>query len=243
MENDLASAGILLAYYLIIVALLPVFLKYCFKVQTEYIRKTHHMAYSFSIFLLLNLFSTWYYAVGAAFLLMLLGYPFLLLVENTSFYRSYFVDRTKGKGELRKQLIYVQSSFALLIFIFWGLLGADWQYIAAVAVMGWGFGDAAAALAGKYFGKRRMLHRYIEKAKTFEGTIAMITAAGLATFFTLLFYAGLPWLQSLLIALVAAPVCGIVELFSKQGSDTLTVPLSASAVIIPMVHFFSILGW
>lgn len=243
MNNDLAGAGILLAYYLIIVALLPILLKYIFKVQTEYVRKTHHIAYSLSIFLLLNLFSTWYYAVGAAFLLMLLGYPALLIVEKTTFYRQYFVDRTKGKGELRKQLIYVQLSFALLIFIFWGLLGTSWHYIAAVAVMGWGFGDAAAALVGKAFGKRHMLHRYIEKAKTFEGTIAMIIAAGMATFFTLLFYAGLPWLQSLLISLVAAPVCGIVELFSKRGSDTITVPLSASAVIIPLVYLFSVLGW
>ncbi len=243
MNNDLIGAGILLAYYLVVAALLPVLLKYRFGVKTEYVRKTHHIAYSLSIFLLLNLFSTWYYAIGAAFLLVLLGYPALLLVEKTAFYRKYFVERTKEQGELRRQLIYVQLSFALLILIFWGLLGTSWHYIAAVAVMGWGFGDAAAALVGKTFGKRRMLHRYIEKAKTFEGTIAMVIAAGLATFFTLLFYAGMPWLQSLLISLVAAPVCSVVELFSRKGSDTLTVPLSASAVIIPLIYLFSVLGW
>ena len=243
MNNDLIGAGILLAYYLIVAALLPVLLKYRFGLKTEYVRKTHHIAYSLSIFLLLNLFSTWYYAIGAAFLLVLLGYPALLLVEKTAFYRKYFVERTKEQGELRRQLIYVQLSFALLILIFWGLLGTSWHYIAAVAVMGWGFGDAAAALVGKTFGKRRMLHRYIEKAKTFEGTIAMVIAAGLATFFTLLFYAGMPWLQSLLISLVAAPVCSVVELFSRKGSDTLTVPLSASAVIIPLIYLFSVLGW
>ena len=243
MNNDLIGAGILLAYYLVVAALLPVLLKYRFGVKTEYVRKTHHIAYSLSIFLLLNLFSTWYYAIGAAFLLVLLGYPALLLVEKTAFYRKYFVERTKEQGELRRQLIYVQLSFALLILIFWGLLGTSWHYIAAVAVMGWGFGDAAAALVGKTFGKRRMLHRYIEKAKTFEGTIAMVIAAGLATFFTLLFYAGMPLLQSLLISLVVAPVCGVVELFSRRGSDTLTVPLSASAVIIPLIYLFSVLGW
>jgi len=241
--NDLTGAVILLAYYLVAVALLPIMLKYWFDIPTEYIRKMHHVGYSLSIFMLLHLFSTWYMAIGAAFLLVVLGYPALLLVERTSFYKKLFVDRTKGKGELRKQLIYVQLSFALLIFIFWGLLGANWHHIAAVAVMAWGFGDAAAALVGKAFGRRKVAHRYIEKAKTIEGTAAMIAAACLALFLTLVFYAGMSWLPSLLIALVTAPVCGIVELFSKKGLDTLTVPLSTSFVILPLVYLFMFLGW
>ncbi len=243
MNSDLTGAVILIAYYLIAVALMPILLKYWFDIPKEYIRKMHHVGYSLSIFLLLHLFSAWYMAVGAAFLLIILGYPALLLIEKTSFYKRLFVDRSKGRGELRKQLIYVQLSFALLIFIFWGLLGTSWHYIAAVAVMAWGFGDAAAALVGKAFGRRRVIHRYIERAKTIEGTAAMIGTACLALFLTLLFYAGLSWLSSLLIALVAAPVCGLVELFSKKGLDTLTVPLGTSFVILPLVYLFMFLGW
>jgi len=241
--NDFTGAVVLLAYYLIAVALLPILLKYWLDIPTEYIRKMHHVGYSLSIFLLLNLFSTWYMAIGAAFLLVILGYPALLLVEKAPFYKKLFVDRTKDKGELRKQLIYVQLSFALLIFIFWGLLGTSWHYIAAVAVMAWGFGDAAAALVGKAFGRRKVVHRYIERAKTIEGTAAMIAVACVALFFTLVFYAGMSWLPSLLIALVAAPVCGIVELFSKKGLDTLTVPLGTSFVILPLAYLFMFLGW
>ncbi len=243
MNNDLIGAVILLAYYLIAVALMPVLLKYWFNIPTEYVRKIHHVGYSLSIFLLLHLFSTWYTAVGAALLLVALGYPALLLIEKSPFYKRLFVERARSRGELRKQLIYVQLSFGLLIFIFWGLLGTSWHFIAAVAVMAWGFGDAAAALVGKAFGRRKIIHRYIEKAKTIEGTAAMIGAACLALFLTLYFYAGLSWLPSLIIALIAAPVGGVLELFSKKGLDTLTVPLGTSFVILPLVYLFMFLGW
>jgi len=242
VNSDLVGTLVLMAYYLLVVAILPVLFRYWLHLPKEYARKIHHLGYSLSIFLLLDLFSSWYIAVGAALLLVILGYPFLLFIEKSPFYRKYFVDRSKGKGELRKQLLYVQLSFALLIFIFWGLLGAQWYYVAAVAVMAWGFGDAAAALVGKVVGKRHVIHQYIERAKTYEGTAAMMLVSGIALFTTMVFYGGLPWLSSLLISSIGGPVCGIVELFSRRGLDTLTVPLSVSAVIFPLIYLFTLLG-
>lgn len=243
MPADLWGAAILLAYYLVVCVLLPTLMKLSFKVPTELVRKMQHVAYSLSVFLLLELFSSWYVAVGAAFLLVLLAYPFLMLVEKSSFYQKTFVDRTAKGGELRRQLIYVQFSFAVLIFTFWGLLGTRWHYVVAVAIMAWGFGDAAAALVGKAYGRRRVISKYIERAKTYEGTGAMILVAAIALFFTLLCYAGKPWYVSLPVSLIVAPVCGIVELFSKRGTDTLTVPISAAALLLPLIHLFSFLGW
>lgn len=243
MLSDLTGAGILMAYYLVACLLLPTLLKMWAKAPTELVRKLQHVAYSLSIFLLLKLFSAWYLAVTAAFLLVLLAYPVLYFIEKSSFYKKNFVDRRSGGGELRKQLIYVQLSFAILIFIYWGLLGTRWYYVIAVAVMAWGFGDAAAALVGKAFGRRRVFHRLIEGAKTYEGTLAMIVVAGAALFFTLLLYAGQSWQTSLLISVIVAPVCGMVELFSRRGTDTLTVPLSTAALVLPLIHFFSWLGW
>jgi phytol kinase len=243
MPNDWIGALILMAYYLVTCFVLPVMLKAWAGVPTEWARKFQHVAYSLSVFILLQLFSTWYIAIGAAFLLVLVAYPVLMLIENSHFYRKLLTDRTSRGGELRKQMIYVQITFAILIFIYWGVLGTQWQYIVAVAVMAWGFGDAAAALIGKSFGKRRVLHSLIEGAKTYEGTAAMILAAGLACFLTLLLYAGLPWYTSLLISLIIGPVCGIVELFSRRGTDTFTVPLSAAALIMPLAYLFSLAGW
>lgn len=242
MNSDLVGSLVLLAYYLLVVSILPLLLRYWFHLPKEYVRKIHHIGYSLSIFLLLHLFSSWYIAVGASLLLVILGYPFLFFIERRPFYRKYFVYRPKGKGELRKQLLYVQLSFALLIFIFWGLLGAQWYYVAAVAVMAWGFGDAAAALVGKAVGKRHVIHQYIESAKTYEGTAAMMLVSGIAMFLTLVFYGGLPWLPSLLISSIGGPVCGVVELFSRRGMDTLTVPLSVSAVTFPIIYLFTFLG-
>lgn len=243
MFSDLIGAGILIGYYLLFAALLPTLLKVWLKAPTELVRKIQHVVYSLSVFLLLELFTTWYYAVAAAFSLVVLAYPILLLAEKTTWYKKTFVDRSSKGGELRKQLIYVQLSFALLILIFWGVLGVDWRYVAAVAIMGWGFGDAAAALIGKAFGRRRVFHYLVDLGKTYEGTAAMIAFALPAIFLTLLIYGGLSWYISLLTAILVAPVCGVVELFSSRGSDTLTVPLSAAFSVMPLLYIFNLLGW
>jgi phytol kinase len=241
--NDLLAAVILMVYCLAGLVVIPVMLKAWSKLPGELIRKIQHVGYSLSIFILLRLFSSWYMATAAAFLLVLLAYPALLYIEKTSFYKKLFVDRARSGGELRRQLLFVQLTFATLIFLFWGLLGVKWHYVVAVAVMAWGFGDAAAALVGKFFGKKALVHRWIEGVKTCEGTMAMIVTAFLAIFFTLLFCSGLSWYICLLVSLSAAPVCGIVELFSRRGTDTLTVPLAAAALIFPLICLFSYLGW
>ena len=238
-RSDLLAVVVLIVYYLVGLLAIPTMLKAWSKLPSEVIRKMQHVAYSLSVFILLRLFSTWYMAVAAAFLLVLMAYPALYLLEKTSFYKRLFVDRTERGGELRKQLLYVQLSFAILILLFWGILGAKWQYMVVVAVMAWGFGDAAAALVGKFLGKRTIIHACVEGAKTYEGTIAMMLAAFVAVFLTLLFLSGLSWYISLIIALVVAPICAVVELFSKRGTDTLTIPLATAAVVFPLVIFLS----
>lgn len=241
--NDLWAGIILILYYLLGLAVLPFMLRAWSSLPHEVIRKIQHVVYSLSIFILLRLFSAWYVAVGAAFLLVILAYPVLYFLEGTKLYKRLFTDRTEKGGELRRQLVYVQISFAILIFLFWGLLGAKWHYTVAVAVMAWGFGDAAAALVGKFFGRIKIVHRWVEGAKTCEGTLAMIGVAFITTFFTLFFLSGLSWYICLLISAVVAPVAGVVELFSRRGTDTVTVPLITAAVVFPLVYLFTHLGW
>lgn len=242
-QRDLLAAVVLIVYYLVGLLAIPTMLKAWSKLPSEVIRKMQHVAYSLSVFILLRLFSTWYMAVAAAFVLVLLAYPALYFLEKTSVYKRLFVDRTDRGGELRKQLLYVQLSFAILILLFWGILGAKWQYMVAVAVMAWGFRDAAAALVGKFLGKRTIIHAWVEGAKTHEGSMAMMLAAFVAVFLTLLFLSELSWYISLLVALVVAPISAVVELFSKRGTDTLTIPLATAAVAFPLVVLFAYLGW
>jgi len=70
-----------------------------------------------------------------------------------------------------------------------------------------------------------------------------MVCAGAAAFLTLVFYAGQPWLGALLISLAVAPLAGIVELFSRRGTDTLTVPLAAAVLVMPLTYLFSLVGW
>lgn len=241
--SDLIGAGILIAYYAVVCALVPGLLRRFTKTPAEVTRKIQHVGYSLSVFILLKLFSTWYMAIAAAFLLVVVAYPVLWLMEKQRWYKLSFVDRSARGGELRSSMILVQVVFAILIAIFWGWLGGRWVSIIGVAAMGWGFGDAAAALVGKAWGRRHVLIRFVDSAKTYEGTIAMIVVAGTALFWTLRLYADQSWYISLLIAALVAPVCGIVELFSRRGVDTLTVPLSTAFSVLPLMYLFAWLGW
>ena len=239
LHNDLIGLGLYIGF-IIAIGLPVILLKVFFNMPFELMRKIYHMVITMSIFPLVKCFSAWYMAVLAAFLLVLIAYPLLALVEKSSFYQRIAVER-KG-GEFKSSLIIVQVSLALMIFVFWGLLGTQWKYVAVVAVMAWGFGDAAAALVGKNFGRRRILHPRIEGPKTIEGTEAMFFTAGLAIFFTFLIYAGQPWLVSLAVALLVAPVCAIVELFSNRGMDTLTVPITTGLAVLSLMSIFAFLG-
>lgn len=239
LHNDLIGFGLFIGYF--IVAGLPlILLKAYHKTPFEVTRKLYHFVIVLSIFPLLNLFSAWYVAVLAALAFLLMVYPVLALVEHSALYKRIAVEREGG--EFKRSLVIVQLSLALLITIFWGLLGIDWQYVAVVAVMAWGFGDAAAALVGKKFGRRKIQHPRIAGTKTVEGTLAMVVVAGLSIFLTLLIYAGRPWYVSIVVAALVAPVCSIVELLSPNGMDTLTVPLSAAFAILPLMYFVSFLG-
>ena len=239
LHNDLVGLGLFLAYF-VAAGLLAVLVKSNLKIPTELFRKMLHIVITLSILPLLKLFSTWYMAVLADLLLVVIMYPVLSLVENTAFYQRFAPERSAG--EFKKSLIIIQLSFAILIAVFWGLLGIDYHYIAVVAVMAWGFGDAAAALVGKAFGRRQIIHRWIEGAKTVEGTLAMYIVAGMAICLTLLIYAGQSWPVSIAVAALVAPVCAIIELLSSRGMDTLTVPLTTAFTILSLLSLFSFLG-
>ena len=233
MTEFLTGTAILLAYYLTAVFALPLAIGTFTPLPLEVVRKAQHVAYALSMFLLLALFEHWYVAVAAAAALPLVAYPVLALWERHPSYRRLLTDRSAGGGELRRQMMYVQLSFAILIAVFWGGLGPDWRPLVAAAAMIWGFGDAAAALVGKLIGRHRVSHRAIEGAKTYEGTAAMIAAGAAATFLTLLLYGGALWWVSFCAAALVAPLAGAVELFSRRGIDTLTVPLASAAALVP----------
>ncbi len=94
---------------------------------------------------------------------------------------------------------------------------------ASVAVVVMGFGDPAAALVGRRYGRVKLLNgRSLEGSLTF---FAVGFAAGLAV---LTAYADFPWGPRLALAAAAALTGAVAELVSRRVDDNLSVPISAA---------------
>lgn len=210
------------------------------KLSFEVARKMYHLVITLSIIPLLELFSSWYIAVLVALMFIVVVYPILTGLENSSFFKRIEVER--DPGEFKRSLVIVQLTFATLIFVFWGLLGENWKYIVLVATLTWGFGDAAAALVGKAVGRNHIRNPRIEGTKTVEGTLAMYVVAALTIFMTLLIGAHQPWYVSAIVAVLVGLVGAVVELFSHRGMDTMTVPFAVGFSVLLLMSFFSFLG-
>lgn len=143
-------------------------------------------------------------------------------------YSDFFKEREKG--EVKRSVLLFVAVLTVLTAVCWGIFRKKHAVLAAVAV--WGFGDAAAALIGKRFGRRHFSFRFADGHKTLAGTAAMTAAAFIACFVTLYLCSAVPRGHILGAALAAAPAAAITELCSKNGSDTVTVPLVSAAVLL-----------
>ncbi len=238
LVEGLAGFGTLLGYYLFAGSLAAILTKFL-KIPKEPGRKMFHILSAFSIFILLYGFRTWYVSALSALMFALVIYPILSYAERYPQYRAILGER-KG-GEVKTSALLTFGVMALLTATFWG-----WQnskYIVIVAVMTWGFGDAAAALVGKAFGRHFLQHKLIEGKKTVEGTLAMHLVSALVVFVALSAMTELSWYICLLVAALVAPICAITELLSRWGLDTVTVPISAALSTFALISLFGRLGW
>ena len=125
--------------------------------------------------------------------------------------------------------------FAALIGVCWGWLGE--KYLVIASVLAWGLGDAAAALVGKRFGRHYIQGRLVEGRKSLEGTLAMFAVSLCAVLGVLLANIAVPWYAYAPISALTAGVCAVVELYTRNGMDTLTCPFAAAAILIPLLHW------
>lgn len=239
LREALAGFGIFIGYFAIFASLLLI-VRAFFKPPRELFRKMLHLVCFMSVFVLLYAFDTWYLAMSAALAFALLVYPVIVFAERFPPIMDILVQR-RG-GEIRSSVVIVFTMMAVLIAVFWGLLGEQWKYIIIVSVMAWGFGDAAAALVGKAWGRHPIRHRWVDGAKTREGTIAMYAISAATILLNLLAYAPVPWYLCLVAALLVAPVCAVVELISHRGIDTITVPMATAIPVFALMLLFSFMG-
>ena len=235
VEHFLSGLGIILAYF-IFSATLAVVIKQFVTMPREVFRKGLHLILLGSVFGWVYAFETWWIALCAVLTFLVVVFPALHLAERIKGYSALLVERKKG--EVKRSLVAVCVMLAILIAICWGLLGQRYLVIASVAA--WGLGDAAAALVGKRYGKRYIEGRRVEGRKSLEGTMAMFAVSFIPVLLVLLASGALKWHGYVPISLVTAAVSALVELYTRGGMDTITCPLVAASVLIPLVYMWGV---
>lgn len=235
IQEFLTGFGILIAYF-VLCASAALLLRHCVDLPGEVFRKTLHMILLCSLFIWVYAFSTWWVSALAAIVFMAVLFPLLSLAERIRGYSELLTERKHG--EVKSSLVIVFGMFAALICICWGWLGEKWLVLPCV--FAWGFGDGAAALVGKKFGRHYLEGKLIEGRKSVEGTLAMFTVSFISVLIVLLAHGKAVWYANLPIALLTAAVCAVVELYTRNGMDTLTCPLAAAVVILPLTHLWGI---
>ena len=155
-------------------------------------------------------------------------YPILCVLEKCAWYNSLLTQ--KSTGEIKKSLLLLTLVFEVLVVLCWGVMGKS--YLAVGAILMWGFGDGTAGLVGKRFGKHPVHLPLADQGKTWEGSLAMCLVSFAVGALWFIFSGTLAWPQCLLYPLVAAPIASYTELISRNGNDTVTVPLVTAAVLM-----------
>lgn len=217
--------------YFILCASSALLVRVFLPVEQELFRKILHFILLGSLPVWTIAFSTWYLAALSSLLFAAAVYPLLSMGEHIKGYSHLLVER-KG-GEIKHSLLIVFFMFSLVISVCWGLM--DDKLLAIASVLAWGVGDAAAALIGKRFGKHPLNIPLINGRKSAEGTAAMFVCSFLCVLTVLLLRGGMPWYSCGIAAILTGAVSAAVELYTPNGMDTITCPLAAMTVLIPLV--------
>lgn len=228
MKEFLIGLAIICIYF-IVCAAIALLCRKLIKIPDEIFRKTLHFILLTSLFVFVFAYQTWWISVITCLCIVVIAYPILFFFERFQSYSETITERKKG--EMRSSLIIVFLMFSIVISTCWGLLND--RILVLVVIYSWGYGDAFAALIGKKFGKHK-----IYKKKSLEGTLAMFITSFIVIVTILLLHNIIPWYFSLVCALVTSIIVSVVELYTPNGLDTLTCPLSSLITIIPMIALF-----
>ena len=215
--------------YIIVLAVSLIVLRFTARVPDYIFRKLLHIVAFTSILPLVLGTEDWRAAVLVELIFLAVVIAALHFFEKFAFYSGLFVE--KGKHEVITSFIMLFSLLTILMAVFWGGCGPDYAYISVAAVMAWGPGDAAAAIVGRNWGKHKLTGSHIEGVKSVEGTVAMGVTSFVCTLVTLLLMAPMGPLYAVAVSAVIAPVAALVELNTKHGLDTVTVPIAASLIL------------
>ncbi|MBL1203179.1 MAG: phosphatidate cytidylyltransferase [Nostoc sp. GBBB01] len=204
-------------------------LRRLFGVKPDLTRKVIHVGAGMWVFGVLLLFNRW--EIGII--------PFATFIAlNYLFYR-YRVIGAMDTEDSSPGTVYFAISVTLLFGLLWRPSGpVDNVPIAVAGIMAMTWGDALAALIGRRFGEHK--YQVGNSVRSWEGSVAMFVASTVAIFLVLLLLPGsflsplaipftLGW--ALLTAIATATFATLAEAVSPHGTDNLSVPLVAAAVV------------
>lgn len=231
MQELLKGMSIILIYFLI-TATSALLLRKFTPFPDELFRKLLHFILLGSLLTGTLVFHTWYIAALSALGFAAVVYPILILFSHLKGFSRFVTER--NPGEFKRSLLVVFFMYALVAAVCWGWLGD--KLLTLCCIYAWGIGDACAALIGKAFGRHPLQGKHIQGRKSLEGTLAMFIASFLSVLILLIIRGGMAWYAYPLIAAATAAVSAAVELYSMGGMDTITCPLAAMAVLVPLIY-------
>ena len=145
--------------------------------------------------------------------------PAVFIFLNTLSYRYRLMNVIEEEGRGSPGTIYFPISFVLLILVLWPV---DARAASVAGILAMGFGDAAASVVGRRWGRNPFLGE-----KTREGTAAMFGFALVSILLgTGLVLGRIAWVPSVGAALAAT----VAEAPAGKGMDNLTVPAAGAMV-------------
>ena len=228
--GELIRGALVFGAYIVPAAVTMLLLRRYTRIHDELFRKSLHFIMVGAYIIFLFGFRTWWLAAVFVGLLAMAFFTLFSLLGRIPGFPEFINERKRG--ELRISMSLARLMVVLSICICWGWL--DDRYLALAGLYAWGVGDGFAALVGKAIGKHKITWKISDGKKSWEGSIAMLLTASLAVFIILLIRGGLPLWACGLIAVTAGAAAAFAELCSRGGIDTVTCPLTASAVIVPL---------
>ncbi len=151
--------------------------------------------------------------------------PAVFVVLNVLSLRGKWTRAMDAEAGSNIGTVLFPLSFMILLLVLWNLAGGKAAIAAGILSLAWG--DAAAALIGKAWGRHR--YRVGEGWRSFEGSAAMFafSALGIAV-------AGLvvgPHAYRAGAVLAAAVLATLLEAGSRRGLDNLLVPIGTAALL------------
>ncbi|MGI6735402.1 MAG: phosphatidate cytidylyltransferase [Bacilli bacterium] len=189
-----------------------------------------------SIFFFTYIFDYWWTSLISLALFMSVALVGLTIIEKYSFYPELLAERKPG--EIKRSISIAFIVFMTIIGVVWGILGKEYKYIIIASVLAWGIGDALAALVGKREKTKVITNKLVKSTKTIEGSVAMFVSSAIVIFLVIYFMGNNPIWYSIIISLVAGVVATLTEMWTKEGWDTLSVPIAVMIILTVWVSTF-----